>query len=186
MRLQYNDLYAPLYERRNAIITGAVAPTAEEIEAGEQLSAKDDEEYVPLPKGSTATSAIPVFWLTALRNHIGLSELITDRDSAALKHLVDVRLSYLDDLSNLKTKPGFKLTFTFSENEYFENDTLEKTYFYQEEAGYFGDMAYDHAIGTEIKWKEDKDLTKKFEIKKQRNKSASFQLLSLYPSHFIF
>lgn len=32
---------------------------------------------------------------------------------------------------------------------------------------------YDKAIGHEIKWKEDKDLTKKVEIKKQRNKSRS-------------
>lgn len=32
---------------------------------------------------------------------------------------------------------------------------------------------YDKAVGHEIKWKEDKDLTKKVEIKKQRNKSQS-------------
>lgn len=31
---------------------------------------------------------------------------------------------------------------------------------------------YDKAVGHEIKWKEEKDLTKKVEIKKQRNKSA--------------
>ena len=48
---------------------------------------------------------------------------------------------------------------------------LDKTYLYQEEVGYAGDFVYDRAIGTEIKWKEDKDLTKEFEIKKQRNKS---------------
>jgi nucleosome assembly protein 1-like 1 len=50
---------------------------------------------------------------------------------------------------------------------------LEKTYLYQEEVGYAGDFVYDHAIGADIKWKVDKDLTKEFEIKKQRNKSAS-------------
>lgn len=32
---------------------------------------------------------------------------------------------------------------------------------------------YDRAIGHDIKWKEDKDLTKKTEVKKQRNKGAS-------------
>lgn len=31
---------------------------------------------------------------------------------------------------------------------------------------------YDKAVGTDIKWKEDKDLTKKIEIKKQRNKTS--------------
>ena len=48
---------------------------------------------------------------------------------------------------------------------------LEKTYVYREEVGYSGDFVYDRAIGTEIKWKDEKDLTKEFEIKKQRNKS---------------
>jgi len=42
---------------------------------------------------------------------------------------------------------------------------------YREEVGYLGDFVYDRAIGTEIKWKDEKDLTKEFEIKKQRNKS---------------
>ena len=32
---------------------------------------------------------------------------------------------------------------------------------------------YDRAIGHDIKWKEDKDLTKKTEVKKQRNKGGS-------------
>ena len=110
--------------------------------------------------------------MTALRNHIGIAELITDRDEGALKHLVDIRLSYLPP----SEKPGFKLTFTFEDNEYFENKVLEKTYLYQTEIDYSGDFMYDRAIGTEIKWKEEKDLTKEFEIKKQRNKSERYFL----------
>jgi nucleosome assembly protein 1-like 1 len=43
----------------------------------------------------------------------------------------------------------------------------------QSELGYAGDFIFDHAKGTQIVWKEDKDLTKEIEIKKQRNKSAS-------------
>jgi hypothetical protein len=41
----------------------------------------------------------------------------------------------------------------------------------QEQVGYGGDFVYDKAIGSDIKWKKDKDLTKKVEVKKQRNKS---------------
>jgi nucleosome assembly protein 1-like 1 len=163
---QYLELARPLYERRHAIITGAADPTPEEIEEGEKQSLKDDEEYTPLPKDISGPSEIPEFWLTALRNHVGISDLITDRDAGALKHLVDVRLSYLD-----KGKPGFKIDFHFTPNEYFENEVLSKTYVFQDELGYTGDFVYERAIGTEIKWKEDKDLTKEFEIKKQRNKS---------------
>ena len=48
---------------------------------------KDDPDYTPLPAatGESDTSAIPEFWLTALRNHPALSEMITDRDADALK-----------------------------------------------------------------------------------------------------
>lgn len=167
---KYHVLQTPLYERRHAIITGAAQPTPEEIEAGEKESAKDDPEYTPLPKDAAdvPAAAIPDFWLTALRNHIGLADLITDRDEAALKHLADIRIAYLTE-----GKPGFKLQFYFTPNEFFENELLEKTYLYLEEVGYSGDFLYDRAIGTEIKWKEDKDLTKEIEIKKQRNKNTN-------------
>ncbi|KAI0757734.1 nucleosome assembly protein [Daedaleopsis nitida] len=161
----------PLYDRRHAIITGTAQPTAEEVEAGEQQSIKDDPDYTPLPKDvQPAAAGIPEFWLTALRTHVHLSEIITDRDAEALKSLTDIRIEYLP---STETKPGFKLQFFFGPNDYFENTMLEKTYLYQEEVGYSGDFMYDRAIGTEIKWKEDKDLTKEFEVKKQRNKNTN-------------
>lgn len=167
---KYLELQNPLYERRNAIISGSAQATTEEIEAGSRASLKDDPLYTPLPSDEAAPAAIPEFWLTALRNHVGLSEIITERDAGALKNLIDIRLSYL---SSDSPKPGFKISFIFSPNDYFENDVLDKTYLYQEEVGYTGDFVYDHAIGTEIKWKEEKDLTKEFEIKKQRNKNTN-------------
>ena len=173
-------LQKPLYERRRALIAGQAVPTPEEIEAGVQYSQKDEENYTsPVTQGPPHNaSAIPEFWLTALRNHVGLNDIITDRDANALKHLIDIRLDYLDNESNsdMKGKPGFKILFVFSKNEFFENEILEKTYVYQDEVGYSGDFVYDRAIGTEIRWNEDQDLTKEFEIKKQRNKSESMRL----------
>ena len=167
--MQYLELSKPLYARRRALIHAADEPTAEELEAGAAQSAKDDADENPLAvPPSTVAAAVPEFWLTALRNQVGLSDLITDRDAGALKHITDLRIEYL---SSSEPKPGFKLIFEFSPNEYFENDVLEKTYVYREEVGYSGDFVYDRAIGTEIKWKDEKDLTKEFEIKKQRNKS---------------
>lgn len=168
-----------MYERRQAIITGAAQPTPEEIEAGEAQSSKDDPEYTPLPKDvAPASTGIPEFWLTALRTHVAFSDIITDRDADALKSLSDIQIEYLP---TTEKKPGFKLRFFFGPNDFFENDVLEKTYLYQEEVGYSGDFMYDHAIGTEIKWKEDKDLTKEFEVKKQRNKSE----FSVISSHVV-
>ena len=159
----------PLYERRHALITGAAQPTEEELKDGAEASAKDDPDAKPLEIAEgTPAAAIPEFWLTALRNHIGLGDIITERDEGALKHLVDIRIEYLPSTD---PKPGYKLIFEFSPNDYFENTLLEKTYIYQNEVGYTGDFVYDRAIGCDIKWKDDKDLTKEFEIKKQRNKS---------------
>ncbi|KAH6904596.1 nucleosome assembly protein I [Coprinopsis sp. MPI-PUGE-AT-0042] len=174
---KYLGLAQPLYERRKAIILGTAQATKEEIEAGEKVSAEELEDYEPLPADVTPSSdGIPEFWLTALRNHIAIGELITDRDADALKHLTDIQLEYIEgaDISeDYKGQPGFKLRFFFSPNDFFENEILEKTYLYQATVGYGGDFIYDRAIGSEIKWKEDKDLTKEFEIKKQRNKTTN-------------
>ena len=125
-----------------------------------------------------SAAGIPEFWLTALRTHVHLGEIITDRDADALKSLTDIKIEYLPQTAE---KPGFKLLFVFKPNEFFENEVLEKTYLYHEEVGYSGDFIYDRAIGTEIKWKEDKDLTKKFEVKRQRNKSEPLLSSPLSP-----
>jgi nucleosome assembly protein 1-like 1 len=174
---KYLAIQKPLYERREAIINGSAEPTPEEIEAGEKQSLKDDEDYSPLPADIPAGPApIPEFWLTALRNHIGIADLITERDEGALKYLIDIRLSYLEGIESEKEtegKPGFKISFVFSPNEFFENSVLDKTYMYQDEVGYTGDFVYYKAIGSDIRWKEDKDLTKEYEIKKQRNKNTN-------------
>lgn len=89
-----------------------------------------------------------------------------------------------EDATTTQGKPGFKILFEFSPNDFFENKILEKTYLYQDEVGYSGDFIYDRAIGTKIQWKEDKDLTKEFEFKKQRNKSAFLSFSFTYLPRF--
>ena len=185
---KYADKYRPLYERRRELIEGKKEPNAEEIEKGEEeedeeheeeMDSEDEDEPTPRVRPAAPTAAeiasapkgIPEFWLTALKNHLGLSELITERDEDALKFLVDIRLEY-------PAKPGFRLVFEFDAGAkaFFANTKLEKTYYYQDEVGYEGDFVYDHAEGTKIEWKEGKDLTVKVETKKQRNKSQSLPL----------
>lgn len=169
--------YAPIYERRSAIVNGKEEPTRDEVVKGEESDAQDDEEelegekesYADLTVPADAEKGIPEFWLTALKNHVALSELIEERDEEALKALIDVRMVYLTDAS------GFKLEFVFdpSKNDYFTNEILTKTYYYQDEISHSGDLVYDHAEGCEINWKEGKDLTHKVETKKQRNKNTN-------------
>ncbi|RDW70240.1 nucleosome assembly protein [Coleophoma crateriformis] len=163
---KYFAKFTPLYQKRAKIVNGAAEPTEEEIKAGEE----DEEEGESEPaeketESSEKITGIPEFWLSAMKNQISLAEMITDRDEAALKHLTDVRMEYLD-------KPGFRLIFEFAENDFFTNKTISKTYFYQNESGYGGDFIYDHAEGDKIEWKEGKDLTVRVESKKQRNKNT--------------
>ncbi|KAL6790408.1 hypothetical protein V8C34DRAFT_280496 [Trichoderma compactum] len=169
---KYFAKFTPLYEKRSAIVNGKVEPTEEEVKRGDE----DDEESQdaaeaagepsqPTDEASEAVQGIPEFWLSAMKNQVTLAEMITDRDEAALKHLIDIRMEYLD-------KPGFRLIFEFTENEYFSDKTITKTYYYQNESGYGGDFIYDHAEGYKINWYPGKDLTVRVEAKKQRNKNT--------------
>ncbi|KAJ1919763.1 histone chaperone [Mycoemilia scoparia] len=178
---KYNKLYEPLYKRRQEIVTGSVQPTEDEIKKGAEIEAeeKDPEESKveeikdeEKPEGeeskdSEAPKGIPEFWSTALQNHPRLAELITERDAEALKHLTDITLEYLEG-----EELGFNINFEFEENPFFENKTLTKTFHYSltEEPG---SMTSIKATGTEIKWKEDKDLTVITETKKQRHKATN-------------
>lgn len=169
---KYFAKFSPLYEKRSAIVNGKAEPTEDEIKAGEDDQDDEAADVDSAPKAEKQAdvadnvAGIPEFWLSAMKNQITLAEMITDRDEAALKHLVDIRLEYLD-------KPGFRLIFEFAPNEFFNNKTISKTYYYQTEAGYGGEFIYDHAEGDAIDWLPGKNLTVRVEAKKQRNKSRS-------------
>ncbi|KAG5655783.1 hypothetical protein KAF25_008902 [Fusarium avenaceum] len=165
---KYFAKFSPLYEKRSAIVNGKAEPTEDEIKAGEEDDEPETEDAVKSEEKSDVpdnVSGIPEFWLSAMKNQISLAEMITDRDEAALKHLIDIRMEYLD-------KPGFRLIFEFAPNDYFKNTTITKTYYYQNESGYGGDFIYDHAEGDKIEWLPGKDLTVRVESKKQRNKNT--------------
>ncbi|CEJ54746.1 putative nucleosome assembly protein [Penicillium brasilianum] len=167
---KYFGKFTPLYERRATIVNGAVEPTDDEVEAGKEDEEEDDEEETKEAEEETKeegepANGIPEFWLSAMKNQISLAEMITERDEEALKQLTDIRMEYLD-------RPGFRLIFEFAENEFFTNKTITKTYYYKDENGYGGDFIYDHAEGSKIDWKDDKDLTLRLESKKQRNKNT--------------
>jgi nucleosome assembly protein 1-like 1 len=166
---------APLHQRRADIINGGVEPTKDEVATGEAVTLEDDPDATRLPADAAADpnaekaeAGIPEFWLTALKNHIAFSTLITDRDEAALRHLVDVTLEYLDAPTS-----GFKILFHFSTNEFFEDSVLTKEYIYKNELDVEGDYLYERAVGCSIRWKEDKNLTQEIEVKRQRNKGVS-------------
>lgn len=173
---KYFAKFTPLYQKRAKIVNGAAEPSEEEVKAGkaddEEEEEKEEVKTEDKKESAEDLKGVPEFWLSAMKNHLSLAETITDRDEAALKHLTDIRMTYLD-------RPGFKLIFEFADNDFFSNKEITKTYYYQEESGYGGDFIYDHAEGDKINWKDGKDLTVRVESKKQRNKSMLIVTLTI-------
>jgi len=84
---------------------------------------------------------IPDFWLTAFLSHPLLSELLTEEDQKIFKYLDSV------DVDDSDVKSGYSINLNFSENPYFEDKKLTKTYV-------FADDGTTTINATSIKWKE--------------------------------
>ena len=163
---KYNQLYAPVRERRAKIVTGEQEATEEDVKHGklEDEEVTDDDEQGA--EDDPSVTGIPEFWLTAFKNHPMLVEWIQEKDEEALKHLRDVRVDYLPD----QDKPGFQLVFDFDHaNPCFTNSSLVKTYYYKLSEN-MGDLVFDASTGTDIAWRDGKDLSVTTQTKRQRNK----------------
>jgi len=162
---RYLKKFAPQYEKRAKIVKGELEPTDVEVRAGmnEEKDQNVDNTDQKEDASTEKVKGIPKFWLTAMKNHPSLAELITDRDEEALYSLTDIRIEYLD-------QPGYRLIFEFAPNNFFTNRNILKTYFYKESDDDLG-LIYDHAEGDTINWNTRKDLTVRIQRKKKRTKS---------------
>lgn len=121
----------------------------------------DIEEYLGVkvtPDSLTDMSPIKEFWLKAMKNSDVLGEEIKEKDEEVLQHLTDVKVAR--EFQGAKEK-SMTLTFTFSDNEWFSNSTLTKKFILDERDGHAVS-----SVGTEIEWKDDKNITRKT-VKKQ-------------------
>ena len=140
---------APLLSKRASVVKGDLEAPADIVEA----TPAGDDDSEPAPPG------IPQFWLGALRAHDLLANQITDKDEAVLVHLMDVRC---DDLEG-DDAHGFRLTFEFEPNDFFEGTTLAMTYHMDPD----DDGMLERVEGTAIPWKAGKDPT----VKKMKRKA---------------
>jgi len=109
-------------------------------------------------KRDNIIEGIEKFWYRAIVNHPQLSCMIAESDLDCLEnHLVSIKLDQkLRDVEVQENGQTFMkslnqaITFVFSENEWFENTEITKS-FYQ----YMDDVISE---STEIKWKEGKNL----------------------------
>lgn len=73
---------------------------------------------------------------------------------------------HVEDFDDVKT--GYRISFHFKENPYFENDVLTKEFHLAAENQ--SDNFTQTSSATQIKWKEGKDLLKELSSKPQSNK----------------
>jgi nucleosome assembly protein 1-like 1 len=118
------------------------------------IKAKYDQLAVPLhDRRKDVAKDIEGFWLTVLQNCVYTRDDINERDAEALRFLSDISTVALTGEEH-----GFKLVFTFAENNgFFSNAQLTKTYLLD------GDDEDEASLikvtGCEIAWLAGKNLT---------------------------
>lgn len=198
LQLEHHNAVKRLHDIRNAIVLGTRDITPEEVaklpaDAAASSSSAAEKPSAPAAEGGkkkkgvkvmapgdesaskavakageTENGGIPDFWLTALENTEVFSGMITERDRPALRHLMDITSTFIDD----DPRKGVVLTFSFSKNEFFTDATLVKTYhmeFNEED----NDIEIGKIEGCPIHWTSPKsNLTVVVKQKKQRNKNT--------------
>jgi len=167
---KYAALNAPIFSQRSSIVSGAHEPSAEDLSA--------DDASAFSPPSPSDPKGIPGFWLKVLQNS-EVEELIHPQDMDALKYLIDIKADVRD--------MEFDLLFEFSDNPFFTNQILKKTYFHEEELD--GTQNPLKAEGTTINWKPDKNLTVKTiqqKKKKKKGKAKIVKKVEPVPSFFTF
>jgi nucleosome assembly protein 1-like 1 len=145
---KYQAQYDVIFAQRSDIVKGAREPTPEEL-----------APETPAPAEDKPAKGIPGFWLKVLKNCQPFADTITPADEEALQHLEEVAVRDLDK------EEGFIIDFTFSENAFFTNTKLSKTYHLIDD-GYEG-LTLDRIEGAKIEWKAGKDLSFRLVKKKQ-------------------
>lgn len=146
----------PLQSELNALIKGERAPTKEEMSQIDKFL--NPEEKVPTE--TPAAEPFQHYWSKVFENCTELPDL-TEQDLEVLKHCTNLTATLGEN------DRDFKLKFEFESNDYFENKVIEKEYLFN-----LDKEVPEKCRCTEIKWKKDKNVTKKIYKKKQRNKKT--------------
>ena len=182
LECKYNKIITPLHEKRFQIVSGAYEPTDEECDFSsdeEDIIVKklsqtvkldgDNKEETPKIEDENV-AGIPDFWLTIFKNVSLLAEMVQPHDEPILKHLIDIKVIFVEQ------PMGFKLEFYFEPNGYFSNTILTKEYDMMcapeadDPFSFEGPEIY-RCRGCTINWKEGKNVTMKTLRKKQKHKS---------------
>uniref|UniRef100_A0A914GWV7 Nucleosome assembly protein n=1 Tax=Globodera rostochiensis TaxID=31243 RepID=A0A914GWV7_GLORO len=171
--------FQPLFDEVNSKRAAVVSGEYELIETDEELPPLiNDMEAEALEKlendapveGGEPSKGIPGFWFHTLNSVASISDIIKEYDEPILKYLIDITTEVH------KEPTGFSLLFHFAENPYFTNAVLTKYYEVDIDVDKQKPFDYDgpnivKGQGTEINWKEGKNVTQKI-VKKKQKKGA--------------
>jgi len=172
---------APAKMAKGEEAEGAVSKAIEEIDAVqnqlEDLSDQASQEILKVEqkynalrkphyeKRAEVIAKIPNFWATVFLNHPQVSSSLSEDDEVALQSLTKVAVEEMDG----DVKSGYKITFHFSTNPYFENSELTKE---------VNQADPDLSKTSDIRWKPGKCLVKPNPggpaSKKRKNEEQSF------------
>jgi len=152
--MKYEEMYKPLYDKRLKVVEGS-----EEVK-GEDISAEASKVNISDLNASNSEKGIPDFWGLAISNCYQFKALINNNDRKVLLALRDIRVIYLENNS-------FTLVFYFDKNDFFDHDTLTKTYRISPQTGTIFKIE-----STEIQWKSE-DINPTIEKKKKKMKKKN-------------
>jgi len=150
LQANYEEKYKPIYDKRNNLIEGK-----EEVK--EDISAEASKVGITDINAPNQEKGIPNFWGTAIANCFQFKGVVNAKDRQILVFLRDIRVVYLPDTS-------FELIFYFDKNDYFDHETLKRTFKVDPTTGYINKIE-----STEITWKTE-DLNPTIEKKKKKIK----------------
>ncbi len=133
LKRQFDLEYEKIYNETSGIMKGTTLPSlSEEEQKKYQLTTVEQNE-----------NDFSEYWLQVLKNASSFVTL-NENDEKILKHLLEIRLVNKED------RLSYTIEFVFSQNDYFPNDVLSKTYLYD---------VKDHQLckteATQVQWKSE-------------------------------
>ena len=141
---KYNIKYSNIYNEINDIVFGK--------NNNLEITEEEKKKY-NIDSSDSNTNDIKSYWKTVLENANYF--MFDDEDKKVL--------NYLNNIIYEETENGFKVSFIFDENEYFEPNILSKKYIYDNK------NEISSIKATEINWKKEEFKNKKY-IKQVKNK----------------
>jgi len=141
---KYNIKYSNIYNKINDIVFGK--------NNNLEITEEEKKKY-NIDSSDSNTNDIKSYWKTVLENANYF--MFDDEDKKVL--------NYLNNIIYEETENGFKVSFIFDENEYFEPNILSKEYIYDNK------NEISSIKATEINWKKEEFKNKKY-IKQVKNK----------------